>query len=178
MRTLALSLLICAAAALAPLLPRARNGAHAAASRGGGGGGSFSWPAAFEGHLLTPLPLGEREQRFAADFPGHIARFTDGTREIILRHTTTATRRLHPASDCLTGAGFRITPLPARLGPGGTAWHCFAASKDAADLSVCEQVRDTTGRTWPDPTTWYWAALLGRSEGPWVATTIVESRER
>ena len=41
------------------------------------------WPSTFEGRTLTPLPLNEMETKFATGFPGRIARFSDGEREII-----------------------------------------------------------------------------------------------
>jgi hypothetical protein len=34
---------------------------------------------------------------------GRIAHFTDGEREAVLRRVTKATRKLHPASDCIAG---------------------------------------------------------------------------
>jgi len=168
-RALGLHLIVCALAAAAPFVPRPPRPAAAA---------PFAWPAAFpsqfEGRALTALPLGERDRRFADDFPGQIGRFSDGAREIILRHTTRATRRLHPASDCLRASGFAIDPLPARRGPDGRTWGCFAARKPPDALRVCEQVRDAAGRSWPDPSAWYWPALTGASPGPWSSTTIVE----
>ena len=42
------------------------------------------WPVHYEGRPLTPLPLTAREERFAGDFPGRIARFSEGRREIIV----------------------------------------------------------------------------------------------
>jgi hypothetical protein len=47
-----------------------------------------------------------REERFAADFPGRIARFSDGHREIIIRWVARETRALHSASDCFKGLGY------------------------------------------------------------------------
>jgi hypothetical protein len=161
---------VCALAAAAPLLPRPARGRSADAP----GTAAFAWPRQLEGRALTELPLAERDRRFAADFPGHVGRFSDGTREIILRFTTRATRRLHPASDCLAAIGFAIQPLPARRGADGTTWGCFGARKPGEALTVCEQIRDTAGRTWPDPSSWYWPALSGGSGGPWWSTTIVE----
>jgi hypothetical protein len=162
---------VCAVAAAAPFVPHAR-----ATGGDAPGDAPFAWPARFEGRPLTALPLGERDRRFADDFPGHVGRFSDGRREIVLRHVTRATRRLHPASDCLAAVGFRIAPLPARVGPDGTTWRCFSARRAATDLAVCEQVRDAAGRTWPDPSTWYWPALVGSTTGPWWSTTVVEPR--
>jgi hypothetical protein len=167
----AFHLIACGLAALAPLVPY-RSGAEA-------GGVSttapLTWPQSFEGRPLVERALGDRDRRFAQDFPGRVGRFTDGTREIILRFATRATRRLHPASDCLRAVGFTIEPRPARLGPDGNAWGCFAARRANERLTVCEQIRDADGRTWPDPSTWYWPARLGQSRGPWWGTTLVES---
>jgi hypothetical protein len=176
MRALVAYLIPCALAAAAPLLRRsteAREPGPAAP-----GDAAFAWPTQFEGRPLRELPLTGRDRRFADDFPGRIGRFSDGTREIILRFTARATRRLHPASDCLKATGFTVEPLPARRGPDGTAWGCFAARKQADVLTVCEQIRDGAGRSWPDASSWYWPALAGRSQGPWWSTTIVERTPR
>jgi len=176
MRALTIYLLPCALAATAPLLPRPSRArateplATAAAP--------LAWPTQFQGRPLTELPLGGRDRRFADDFPGRIGRFTDGTREIILRQTTHATRRLHPASDCLRATGFAVEPLPARRGPDDSAWGCFTARQQTEILTVCEQIRDAAGRTWPDPSSWYWSALAGASQGPWLGTTVVERAQQ
>ena len=170
LRAVPIYLFVCALAAAAPLLPR-RSRADTA-----GAAAPFAWPAQFEGRPLTALPLAARDRRFADDFPGRVGRFSDGTREIILRFTTQATRRLHPASDCLKAIGFAIEPLPARRGPDGSTWGCFAARRQGDALTVCDQIRDAAGRTWPDPSSWYWPALAGSSAGPWWSTTIVETQ--
>jgi len=173
-------LIVCVLAAAGPHVPRPCSRVTAAPLPTGGataataGDADLAWPAEFEGRPLTELPLTGRDRRFADDFPGRIGRFTDGTRELIIRVTTRATRRLHPASDCLKAIGFTIDPLPARRGPDGSAWGCFAARRQQDALAVCEQIRDTEGRTWPDPSSWYWSALAGSSRGPWWSTTIVE----
>jgi len=173
MRALTVYLAVCALAAAAPLLPRRSRAQPSGATLSA----AFAWPTQFEGRPLTELPLTGRDRRFADDFPGHIGRFSDGAREIIMRHTAQATRRLHPASDCLRAIGYTIEPLPAHRGPDGGTWGCFAARiPDASDLTVCEQIRDTAGRTWPDPSSWYWPALAGDSQGPWLSTTVVERR--
>jgi hypothetical protein len=166
MRLLAIHLAVCALAALAPLYPRARAAAPPLAD--------FAWPATFEGRPLAPLPLGERDQRFSQDFPGRIGLFTDGARQIVLRFTTRATRRLHPASDCLRAVGYAILPLPARRTADGGTWSCFSARRATSALVVCEQIGDARGATWPEPSSWYWPALTGRSAGPWWSTTVFE----
>ena len=132
------------------------------------------WPTAHDGRALTSLPLTTREQSFAEGFPGRIARFTDGQREIILRHVTTATRRLHPASDCYTGLGFSIDPLPLRRDANGQPLGCFSARKGDTRHTVCEGLRDTQGAAWSDISQWYWDALLGQSKGPWWSIVVAE----
>src|SRR5688572_25881492 len=85
------------------------------------------WPMQFEGKPLRTLPLGPLEQRFAAGFPGRIARFSDGEREIVLRWISRETRMLHPASECFRGVGFSVNPQPLRVGAGGERWGGFIA---------------------------------------------------
>jgi len=173
-------LIVCVLAAAGPHVPRPCSRVTAAPLPTGGataataGDADLAWPAEFEGRPLTELPLTGRDRRFADDFPGRIGHFTDGTRELIIRVTTRATRRLHPASDCLKAIGFTIDPLPARRGPDGTTWGCFAARRRAERLVVCEQIRDQRGATWPDPSSWYWPALTGASSGPWWSVSVIE----
>src|SRR3954471_9584540 len=64
------------------------------------------WPAEFQGRLLTRVPLADAERRFLGDFPGAVARFTDGQRDLLLRWVTQPTRRLHAADDCYRAWGF------------------------------------------------------------------------
>jgi hypothetical protein len=94
------------------------------------------WPTTFEGRALRELPLTEREERFGAGFPGRIARFTDGQRELIVRWVAAPTRQLHSTEDCFRGLGYGVSPAPfwrQEDGPPGTgsssrgtphAWWC------------------------------------------------------
>jgi hypothetical protein len=166
-RTVALYLAACALAAAAPLVPHVRSDEARP-------GPALSFPTRFEGRPLRELPLGLRERRFTEGFPGRVGRFTDGERQLIVRLVVQATRRLHPAADCLRAAGFGLTPGPARRGPDGSVWGCSLAVREGERLSVCEQIGDSTGRTWSDPSSWYWAALLGRTTGPWISLTVAE----
>lgn len=132
------------------------------------------WPTAFEGRALKPQSLSQREERFARGFPGRIARFDDGRREVIVRFVTAATRRLHPASDCFRGIGHTVTPLPGRLTADGQHMSCFRAVHGSEALRVCEVIRDDSGASWPDVSAWYWSALLGHSKAPWWSFVVAE----
>jgi hypothetical protein len=131
----------------------------------------IAWPSSFEGRPLTQLPLSAVERRFAAQFPGQIGRFTDGERTLIVRVVQTPTRLLHPASDCFRGLGYRADPSRTIKDRNGTAWSCFVAHKDGQGQRVCERIHDAEGGAWTDVSAWYWAALLGRTRGPWTAVT-------
>ena len=43
------------------------------------------WPREFRGHPLIRVPLNHDEQQFLDDFPGAVARFSDGQHDIIMR---------------------------------------------------------------------------------------------
>ena len=142
------------------------------------------WPAQFDRRALTELPLTERELRFQDDFPGRTARFTDGRREIVMRWVTEPTRKLHPASACFAGVGYDVRPLPLRVAADNTRWGCFAATRRDERLRVCERISDAAtitaiigadARSWPDVSSWYWAALTNRvAHPPWWAVTVAE----
>jgi exosortase/archaeosortase family protein len=130
-----------------------------------------AWPSTFEGRPLTRLPLEARELRFATTFPGQIARFTDGEREIVIRQISEVSRKLHPSAECFAANGYVMKPLPGKLSALQT-WSCFTASKDGERLSVCESIRSASGESWSDVSSWYWSNFLESSSGPWTAYTI------
>ena len=166
-----LYIVACAVAAIMPFLsPRSQSSgyAHTVAFPG--------WPTEFRGQTLTPLPLTELEQRFNANFPGKIGRFTDGKREIIIRWVTEATRQLHPASDCFQGLGYSVKPLPVHRDENGSLWSSFTASKGNNRLRVYERIHSNSGQTWTDVSAWYWAALQ-HGDGGWWALTIAEKEQ-
>ncbi|MBV7584387.1 exosortase Q [Pseudomonas sp. PDM33] len=131
------------------------------------------WPVQFEGRLLRPLALSPVEQRFVADFPGQLGRFTDGQRSIVLRQVLRPTRKLHPAEDCFRAIGYRIeqTQLRKRVGAEGLQ-RCFVVTRDGVKLQVCDYIQDAAGQSFSDTSAWYWSALSGRSTGPWLAVTL------
>ena len=57
----------------------------------------------------------------------------------------------------------------------GRTWRCFdarGAGPGAPRRRVCERITDADGQAYTDPSSWFWAALLGRSKGPWQAVTV------
>ena len=157
--------LLAAAAALVPFLDSAGSAE---------GGPPAPWPARFEGRALVRLEPAAEDRALARDFPGHVARFSDGRRQIVLRQLTAPTRRLHPAGDCFRAVGYAIGPSPMRLASGGRPASCFTATRGGRTLRVCEQIIGPDGSSWPDVSSWYWPALTGAASGPWLATLTVE----
>ena len=163
-------LIACLIAALMPFVSaRFETPATGAAARTFPG-----WPSTFEGKTLTPLPLSEIEKKFATGFPGRIARFSDGEREIIIRWATEATRKMHPASDCFQGLGYSVTPLAAHRDERGSLWASFTATKNNERLVVFERINSDSGETWTDVSSWYWSALRHEGSGSWWAITVAE----
>lgn len=163
----ALAALAFAAAALLPLAvpaapaPRAQH---------------VEWPQQWDGRALRPLALSAVEQRFAARFPGAIGRFTDGERVLVLRRVNAPTRMLHPAADCFRGLGHRIGAIALERDGRQRLWRCFeSTAPDGQRLRVCERIESEDGSSFIDPSSWFWAATLGQSSGPWLAVTVVEA---
>jgi hypothetical protein len=159
----ALALAVCA------LAPLARP--HAVAAPRDAGEPPVHW----DGHAWRPLALDAVEQRFAARFPGRIARLTDGERVLVWREVAAPTRMLHPAADCYRGLGYRLGDTRLETDETGRLWRCFVAERDGRRLRVCERIVDAQGQSWTDASSWFWAAQLGQSAGPWQAYTIVRS---
>lgn len=135
-------------------------------------GAPIEWPTAFRGQPLTQLALTPLEARFAARFPGVIARFAAGNEVIVLRHVTRPTRQLHPAVDCFRAAGYAVDAPRAMVDDAGGRWSCFVAAADGRRLRVCEQITTAHGDgAWTDVSAWFWAAW--RAGGPWWATTVI-----
>lgn len=112
------------------------------------------------------MALSAVEQRFTAQFPGAIARFSAGARAVTLRHVTRPTRKLHPAADCYRGLGYRIQAIHLeQRSDGDGLQRCFVASGHGVDLRVCEYIEDAAGQSFSDNSAWYWSALSGGSVG-------------
>jgi hypothetical protein len=163
--TVVCAALLAFAASAAPLLSPATTAASIT---------STPWPTSFEGRPITRIAPAPAHRFLARQFPGQVARFSDGRRQIVLRRVAVATRTLHPASDCFRAIGYTIEPVAMRIAPDGKPASCFTATRDGRTLIACEQVRGAAEEAWPDVSSWYWAALLGRSAGPWTASLTVE----
>ncbi|HEU0204029.1 MAG TPA: hypothetical protein VFR86_26775 [Burkholderiaceae bacterium] len=138
-----------------------------------------TWPTHFRGRPLTQLPLSALEARFAARFPGALARFAfdgaEGRQTLIVRHVTQPTRQLHPAVDCFRAAGYAVGQDAPKIDRVGARWRCFIASRDHHDVRVCERIAPasaTSAAEWTDVSAWYWHALW-HGGGPWRALTLV-----
>jgi hypothetical protein len=137
------------------------------------------WPAQWDGAPLRPLALSEVEQRFAQQFPGRIARMTDGRQVLVLREVRAPTRMLHPAVDCYRALGYRIAQARLERDAQQKLWRCFSASRARGqalpvNLRVCERIEAADGTSFTDTSAWYWAAASGRSSGPWQAVTTAK----
>jgi hypothetical protein len=161
---LALVLVVCALVPLARPDAAARDTSQA----------SPEWPRSWNGRALRPLASNAVERRFAAQFPGHIVRLTDGEQVLVLRDVRQPTRMLHPAADCYRGLGYRIQQAQLERDAQERLWRCFVAERDGARVRVCERIVDAQGQDFVDASSWFWAAALGRSSGPWRALTRVE----
>jgi hypothetical protein len=133
------------------------------------------WPITYEGKTLQALSLSDKEEAFTRNFPGKVARFSDGHREIIIRWINSPTRRLHPAVDCFKGSGHSITNSPVFNNAKGDAMGCFIAEKGSQRLKVCEYLEDQQGNTWSDVSAWYWSAMFNPKNGDWWSYVVAES---
>jgi hypothetical protein len=152
-------LLVALLAALAPLIITRRDPAGAAFP---------GWPPAWDGVALVAVPENAEDAAAAAIFPGRIARFQAGDHHLVLRWVPGPTRALHPAADCLRAAGWTVRDAPPERDVHGW-WSCLDAERDGRRIRVREQIRGGDGRTWPDPSLWWWQADPA-PEGYWSVT--------
>ena len=167
MKPVILFYFLCVLAAWIPLHPSTKRPTGSAVAFPG-------WASAPIPTGLTYVPLDPRAVRFAADFPGKISTFTDGTRTYVVRWVRTPTRKLHPASDCLRGLGYHVQPTPVFAAADGSCWGTSSARHGTELLRVSERIVDSTGREWTDVSAWFWSASLGHSAGPWWTITMLE----
>lgn len=131
------------------------------------------WPMRFREASMRELPLGTTEQRFANDFPGRIAKFSDGRQRFIVRFIERPTRRLHPAADCFRASGYRVRALASCPAGASETSGCLLAIKGDQRLHVHERITDASGGVFRDVSAWYWATLHGGTRGPWWSVTTI-----
>lgn len=129
------------------------------------------FPSTLDGRPLAGLPGDPTQDRFAAAFPGRIGRFTDGADTVLLRWVTVPTRALHPSADCMRAAGYDVRSEGLWTRFDGTLWARHTTRIHGMAGTVLERIVGADGRTFTDPSTWYWEAQLGRARGPWWAVT-------
>jgi MYXO-CTERM domain-containing protein len=129
-------------------------------------------PTHWNGTLLRPLALSDVEQRFAKHFPGSLMRMTNGQQALTLRTVRRPTRMLHPANDCYKALGYRLHSEQLEI-QNKQRWRCFVAQhSNGKKWRVCERIEDAQGQEYTDTSAWYWAAVMGQSQGPWQAVTV------
>lgn len=161
-------LLSCLMAALIPLLPTGSEATVVKMS-------PVNWSTTFDEKPLVQISISEREKKFLSEFPGHVAKFTNGQSEILIRWVFQPTRKLHPSMHCYKGVGFTVVPQPLWTDKSGHLWGRFIAQKKGSvSWVVKEQIIDSNGKAWADVSAWYWSAILGQTKGPWQALTIAE----
>ena len=130
------------------------------------------FPETFEGEHLIPIPLSVQENSFAREFPGALAVFeTRSGRRVILRQVLQPTRKLHSSADCLRAVGYRLDGRFSESNPDWNHWH--ATHPVHGTWQVRERIGDDA-QHWSEVSAWYWAAFLRKSEGPWLAVTVME----
>jgi len=171
MRMTTLFLCACALAALAPLVPGPPPDLPLDAPFPG-------WPSTLFGEPLVPEPLQALEAAHARTFPGRLARFRCGERAVLAAFVTAPTRQLHPRELCLRAAGWTVTPQAGWTDGDGGRWGVLLAERNGERRRVIERAVDGAGLGWPDPSAWYWAALLGRTTGPWWYLSVEAAEPR
>lgn len=162
-------LALCAVACIMPLaLPR--NADNLVSTRAFPG-----WLIEYRGAPIEPVPPQKADLAFYQEFPGKIQCFKQGARRVILRWVAKPTRQLHPSSDCFKGGGFDVSWQPLITDADGNRWSTFTARKAENKFIVHERIYDGKGENWTDISSWYWAALLGKTHGPWWSVVEIES---
>jgi hypothetical protein len=167
MRIISVFIITCALAAITPFRPTQP-------TISSGDRIPYALPDRYRGQKLESIAMTAREKQFYRSFPGKMAKMTDGKRQITYKWIERPTRKLHPASDCYRGMGYSIHPEPIRIDEDGRRWGASRAAKGRRRIRVEEQISDRSNRQWTDVSSWYWAAFLGRSQGPWQVITVSE----
>lgn len=114
------------------------------------------------------VALADSTLEYAARFPGAIELFEMEGRTLVVRVIYRATRRYHQSADCYRALGYSTSPLPILMEVDGAMWGRVLATREGERVEVRERVVSSDGQSWTDASSWFWAAALGKSEGPWV----------
>ncbi len=125
------------------------------------------WPGQYNGLPYQPVPASKADAAFYREFPGKIQCVSQGKKRIVMRWVAKPTRQLHPSSDCFRGLGYKVSWQPLLTDSNRRRWSRFNAEKEGRTVEVTERIYDREGQSWTDISSWYWAALLGKTRGPW-----------
>jgi exosortase/archaeosortase family protein len=132
------------------------------------------WPDTYAGRPLVAETAPPEVAEFYRRFPGKVAHFRSGSTLYVFRFLTEPTRRLHPAQHCYRASGYDTGPEHSCFRQDGERYGCFTARRGTQKIAVSERIYDVNSGAWTDVSAWYWAAVLGRSQGPWWVVTIAE----
>jgi hypothetical protein len=136
-----------------------------------------AWPKEFEGRDLIPISIDAKlRSMLSRNFGGKVGYFLNGTDEVVIRWVSNPGRSVHPATDCFQASGFRIRDEELCLDSQNELWRCFTAIKKNENYKVRERIIDSDGNSWSDVSSWYWAATLQKTSGPWWFYTIRSRR--
>ena len=153
------------------------------------------WPATFDGIPLHEAEMAPEIRTWMRGFPGRMAEFEVGDtgRRVMLRWTPEATRMLHPAETCFEAFGRKVSASDAVRDGDGTLWSAFRVLDDEGRPITMRQgyfavdpgrrgkdLRDWIrgAPSWPDASSWYWAAALpGSTVESTLAITVSERLE-
>jgi hypothetical protein len=129
------------------------------------------WPSEFNGEELFPIDEPDNEA-LAIRFDGKIGRFQFGHDNLVIRWVSKPSRSVHPAADCFRANGYKIHDEKLCSSKNNQLWRCFEVTRNNERFSVRERIFDKNGSAWTDTSSWYWAATLGKTEGPWWFYTV------
>ncbi len=133
------------------------------------------WPTHLFNEKLTQEPLHPLEASLAKKIPGLMARFRLGNKSVLILWLTEPTRLLHPREHCLRAAGYEVKLTGGWTDQDGHRWGTLQAQGLGKKLRVLERTHDSNGNSYPDPSSWYWSALWGKTTGPWWHISLDET---
>lgn len=122
---------------------------------------SAEWPRSWQGQPLRPLALGAVEARFAAHFPGQVARLTNGQDALVWRHVNQPTRMLHPAADCYKALGYRVHSESLQAMPVASSTGMAPSNQVQVLTQVPSQTSHPTGHS-----TGLWRCFVAEKSDP------------